>query len=380
MDYAIYTENLTKKFGEFIAVNNVSLKIKQGSIYGLLGSNGSGKSTTIRMLCGILKPTSGKIYLWQNENITDELKLKIGYMSQKFSLYPSLTIKENIKFYANLYGLNEDLLNIRMQKIMEMAGIVDKKDYLVSQLSGGWKQRLALGCAIIHKPKLLFLDEPTSGADPKARKIFWQIIEDLIEQNITVIVTTHFMEEAELCHKIGFLHAGKLLIEDTPLNIKKSVADENTSLNKVFALLVKHNDDVQLQADVNDIQLAPEVVRNIREQLYTEPGGKLNRFRYMLWWRNNLKYQRDNDTIIIPYERYNKVTGSTYIVQVKFVLSKIYESNPDKAAEEQKKKEREEKEKQEALNKQQEEVIEVEEDKIQVMEDNPFEDTVTIDQ
>ena len=235
MDYAIYTENLTKKFGEFIAVNNVSLKIKHGSIYGLLGSNGSGKSTTIRMLCGILKPTSGKIYLWQNENITDELKLKIGYMSQKFSLYPSLTVKEN----ANLYGLNEDLLNIRMQEIMEMAGIVDKKDYLVSQLSGGWKQRLALGCAIIHKPRLLFLDEPTSGADPKARKIFWQIIEDLIEQNITVIVTTHFMEEAELCHKIGFLHAGKLLIEDTPLNIKKSVADENTSLNKVFALLVK---------------------------------------------------------------------------------------------------------------------------------------------
>ena len=140
-----------------------------------------------------------------------------------------------------------------------------------------------------------------------------------------------------------------------------------------------YSDDIQLQADVNDIQLAPEVVRNIREQLYTEPGGKLNRFRYMLWWRNNLKYQRDNDTIIIPYERYNKVTGSTYIVQVKFVLSKIYDPNPDKAAEEQKKKEREEKEKQELLNKQ-EEVIEVEEDKIQVMEDNPFEDTVTIDQ
>lgn len=147
-----------------------------------------------------------------------------------------------------------------------------------------------------------------------------------------------------------------------------------------MVILNMYNDDVQLQADVNDIQLAPEVVRNIREQLYTEPGGKLNRFRYMIWWRNNLKYQRDNNTIIIPYERYNKVTGSTYIVQVKFVLSKIYEPNPDKAAEEQKKKEREEKEKQEALNKQQEEVIEVEEDKIQVMEDNPFEDTVTIDQ
>lgn len=239
MDYAVYSENLTKKFGEFIAVDNLSLKIEQGCIYGLLGSNGSGKSTTIRMLCGILSPTSGKIYLWGNENITEEIKLKIGYMSQKFSLYPSLTVGENIKFYANLYSLNKREQNSRIQEILQMAGLENKKDYVVNQLTGGWRQRLALGCAIIHRPKLLFLDEPTSGADPKARKVFWQIIDELTKQNITVVVTTHFMEEAELCHKIGFLHAGKLLIEDTPLNIKKSVADENTSLNKVFALLVK---------------------------------------------------------------------------------------------------------------------------------------------
>lgn len=239
MDYAVYSENLTKKFGEFIAVNNLSLKIEQGCIYGLLGSNGSGKSTTIRMLCGILSPTSGKIYLWGNENITEETKLRIGYMSQKFSLYPSLTVGENIKFYANLYSLNKREQNSRIQEILQMAGLENKKDYVVNQLTGGWRQRLALGCAIIHRPKLLFLDEPTSGADPKARKVFWQIIDELTKQNITVVVTTHFMEEAELCHKIGFLHAGKLLIEDTPLNIKKSVADENTSLNKVFALLVK---------------------------------------------------------------------------------------------------------------------------------------------
>lgn len=239
MDYAVYSENLTKKFGEFIAVNDLSLKIEQGCIYGLLGSNGSGKSTTIRMLCGILSPTSGKIYLWGNENITEEIKLKIGYMSQKFSLYPSLTVGENIKFYANLYSLNKREQNSRIQEILQMAGLENKKDYVVNQLTGGWRQRLALGCAIIHRPKLLFLDEPTSGADPKARKVFWQIIDELTKQNITVVVTTHFMEEAELCHKIGFLHAGKLLIEDTPLNIKKSVADENTSLNKVFALLVK---------------------------------------------------------------------------------------------------------------------------------------------
>lgn len=239
MNYAVYSENLIKKFGEFIAVNNLSLKIEQGCIYGLLGSNGSGKSTTIRMLCGILSPTSGKIYLWGNENITEEIKLKIGYMSQKFSLYPSLTVRENIKFYANLYSLNKREQNSRIQEILQMAGLENKKDYVVNQLTGGWRQRLALGCAIIHRPKLLFLDEPTSGADPKARKVFWQIIDELTKQNITVVVTTHFMEEAELCHKIGFLHAGKLLIEDTPLNIKKSVADENTSLNKVFALLVK---------------------------------------------------------------------------------------------------------------------------------------------
>lgn len=239
MNYAVYSENLIKKFGEFIAVNNLSLKIEQGCIYGLLGSNGSGKSTTIRMLCGILSPTSGKIYLWGNENITEEIKLKIGYMSQKFSLYPSLTVRENIKFYANLYSLNKKEQRSRIQEILQMAGLEDKKDYVVNQLTGGWRQRLALGCAIIHRPKLLFLDEPTSGADPKARKVFWQIIDELTKQNITVVVTTHFMEEAELCHKIGFLHGGKLLIEDTPLNIKKSVADENTSLNKVFALLVK---------------------------------------------------------------------------------------------------------------------------------------------
>ena len=238
----IIMEDVTKTYSsgsDVPALNGINLHIQEGEFVFIVGKSGSGKSTLIKLLLKELDPTSGKIYLWQNENITDELKLKIGYMSQKFSLYPSLTVKENIKFYANLYGLNKELLNIRMQEIMEMAGIVDKKDYLVNQLSGGWKQRLALGCAIIHKPKLLFLDEPTSGADPKARKIFWQIIEDLIEQNITVIVTTHFMEEAELCHKIGFLHAGKLLIEDIPLNIKKSVADENTSLNKVFALLVK---------------------------------------------------------------------------------------------------------------------------------------------
>lgn len=240
MNYAVCTNELTKKFGDFIAVNNLSLNIEQGCIYGLVGSNGSGKSTTIRMLCGVLKPTSGKIILWGQENITEELRLSIGYMSQKFSLYPDLTVAENIKFYANLYSLSKDIQIMRKQEILQMAGLMDKSNYLVKELSGGWRQRLALGCAIIHQPKLLFLDEATSGADPRTRKDFWQIIETLAKQGITILVVTHFMEEAELCHKIGFLHEGQLLIEDTPQNIKKIVADENVSLNKVFALLVKN--------------------------------------------------------------------------------------------------------------------------------------------
>lgn len=240
MKYAVCTKKLTKKFGNFIAVNDLSLNIEQGCIYGLLGSNGSGKSTIIRMLCGILKPTSGKIELWGNEKLSGDLKLKIGYMSQKFSLYPDLTVIENIKFYANLYSLSKNIQLVRSKEILKMAGLMDKSNYLVKELSGGWRQRLALGCAIIHQPKLLFLDEATSGADPRTRKDFWRIIENLASEGITILVVTHFMEEAELCHKIGFLHEGNLLIEDTPQNIKTLVAKENVSLNKVFALLVKN--------------------------------------------------------------------------------------------------------------------------------------------
>lgn len=240
MDYAVYTKNLTKNFGNFIAVDNLSLKIEYGCIYGLLGSNGSGKSTTIRMLCGVLPPSNGKIRIlgYDIHDLT-KIKSKIGYMSQKFSLYPDLTVLENIKFYAGLYGVDKEILATRIEEIIELAGVTKQQNIFVKNLTRGWRQRLALGCAIIHKPKLLFLDEATSGADPRARKNFWQIIQSLAQKGVTIIVTTHFMEEAALCHRIGFLHQGRLLIDATPMQIKQIVPKQNVSLNEVFAYLVR---------------------------------------------------------------------------------------------------------------------------------------------
>lgn len=240
MEYAVCTENLTKNFGDFTAVDNLSLKIECGCIYGLLGSNGSGKSTTIRMLCGVLPPSSGRIKILGHD-IRDlaNIKSKIGYMSQKFSLYPDLTVLENIKFYAGLYNVDKKILPKRMEEVIEMAGVAKRQNLLVKNITGGWRQRLALGCAIIHKPQLLFLDEATSGADPRARRNFWRIIQDLAQSGVTVIVTTHFMEEAALCRRIGFLHQGKLLTDSTPEQIKRLVPKQNVSLNEVFAYLVK---------------------------------------------------------------------------------------------------------------------------------------------
>lgn len=248
MNYAIYTEKLTRKFGDFIAVNNLSLKIPQGCIYGLLGSNGSGKSTTVRMLCGVLTPTSGNIRILDHDirdkQAMEKLKLNIGYMSQKFSLYHDLTVYENIKFYANIYGIAKQALNQRIDEILQLADVTHIQDKLVKDIPGGWRQRLALGCAIIHRPKILFLDEATSGVDPRARRHFWQIIKQLASQKITILVITHFMEEAELCDRLGFLHQGRLLIDSTPSEIRQVMPHKQQayiSLNEVFAYLVRQD-------------------------------------------------------------------------------------------------------------------------------------------
>ncbi|WP_371381399.1 ABC transporter ATP-binding protein [Sporomusa aerivorans] len=221
----IETEDLTRVFGDFVAVNKVSLTIKQGSIYGFLGPNGSGKSTTIRMLCGILTPTSGtgRILGLDLAAQGEAIKEHIGYMSQKFSLYDDLTVVENLEFYAGLYSMSASGRKERIDVMLEMAGLKDRRQEMTANLAGGWKQRLALGCSILHKPAILFLDEPTGGVDPKSRRMFWDIIYDLSQQGTTVMVTTHFMDEAEHCDYIGFIYEGCLIADDTPANLKQNL-------------------------------------------------------------------------------------------------------------------------------------------------------------
>lgn len=223
--YAVETENLTRIFGNFVAVNQVNLKIPQGSIYGFLGPNGSGKSTTIRMLCGILSPSSGNGQILGLDLKTqgEAIKEKIGYMSQKFSLYDDLTVLENLEFYAGLYSLSARERQERIDYMLDMARLKDRRHEMTANLSGGWKQRLALGCSILHMPSILFLDEPTGGVDPKSRRMFWDIIYELAGQGTTVMVTTHFMDEVEHCDSIGFIYEGNLIADDTPANLKRDL-------------------------------------------------------------------------------------------------------------------------------------------------------------
>ena len=225
MTLAISTERLSRHFGDFIAVDSINLTIPQGSIYGFLGPNGSGKSTTIRMLCGILNPTSGSGAILGLElgREQEEIRRQIGYMSQKFSLYDDLTVKENLAFYAGMYSLSAPLQKRRIEEMLLMAGLAEKKDALAGTLSGGFKQRLALGCAILHEPSILFLDEPTGGVDPRSRRLFWEIIYGLSVSGTTIMVTTHFMDEAEHCDKIGFIFEGRLIADDQPEKLKASL-------------------------------------------------------------------------------------------------------------------------------------------------------------
>lgn len=222
---AVELENLTRCFGDFRAVNNVSLTIRQGSIYGFLGPNGSGKSTTIRMLCGLLTPTSGtgRVLGLDIAQDSEAIKHKIGYMSQKFSLYDDLSVIENLKFYAGLYSLPPNIEKEQIGKMLALAGLEKRQNELVLNLSGGWKQRLALGCSILHNPPILFLDEPTGGVDPKSRRMFWDIIYELALGGTTIMVTTHFMDEAEHCDEIGFIFEGNLIASDTPTELKKRI-------------------------------------------------------------------------------------------------------------------------------------------------------------
>lgn len=220
--YSIEVNNLTKKFGDFVSVDNVSFKVKKGEIFGFLGANGAGKSTTIRMLCGILEPTEGDALVggFSVANDPDKVKLNIGYMSQRFSLYNDLTVEENINFFGGVYGLKGKDLEERKKWVLQISNLIGKEKIITGSLPGGIKQRLALGTAVIHKPKIVFLDEPTSGVDPISRRSFWDLIVNLSEEGITIFVTTHYLEEAEFCNNIMLINAGKIIAEGNPTELK----------------------------------------------------------------------------------------------------------------------------------------------------------------
>jgi len=221
-EYAVTVENLEKRYGDFQAVNKVSFQVKRGEIFGFLGPNGAGKSTTIRMLCGIIVPTAGKAKVLGYDVFeeAEKIKAQIGYMSQKFSLYEDLTVEENIDFYSGIYQIPQTEKNARKEWVIKMSGLDEHRNSLTSVLAGGWRQRLALGCALLHKPPVIFLDEPTSGVDPISRRNFWDLIYELAAEGVTVFVTTHYMDEAEYCDRLAMIYRGELVAIGTPDEMK----------------------------------------------------------------------------------------------------------------------------------------------------------------
>jgi ABC-2 type transport system ATP-binding protein len=222
--HAVQAVDLTKMFGDFTAVDSVSFTVERGAIFGFLGPNGAGKTTTIRMLLGLLKPTSGTATVLGFDVVKqiNEIKQRIGYMSQRFSLYDDLTVDENLNFYGRTYGVRNRRLRSRKQFVLQMAGLEGRQRELTRNLSGGWKQRLALGTAIIHEPEMLFLDEPTAGVDPISRRAFWDLLYDLAEGGTTIMVTTHYMDEAEHCQSLAFIQRGRIVVQGSPAVIKET--------------------------------------------------------------------------------------------------------------------------------------------------------------
>jgi ABC-2 type transport system ATP-binding protein len=218
----IRVENLTRRFGDFVAVDHINFDVHQGEVVGYLGPNGSGKTTTIRMLLGLLEPSDGKATVLGFDAFkqSEEVRTRAGYMSQKFAIYDDLTVLENLTFYGGVYGITD---KSRIKRTLELVGLTGHDSKLTRSLSAGWRQRLALGIALVHEPKLLFLDEPTSGVDPTARRAFWDLIYELAENGVTILVTTHYMDEAEYCERVGIMRDGKLLAMDTPLKLKETI-------------------------------------------------------------------------------------------------------------------------------------------------------------
>jgi len=220
---SVVIEDLVKRFGDFVAVNHISLETQKGEIFGFLGPNGAGKSTTIRMLCGLLTPTSGRAIVagYDVALEPESVRQNIGYMSQKFSLYNDLRVMENLRLFAGLYNVPSDKLKERVDWALDMANLKGQEDLIVGTLPGGWKQRLALGCAVLHRPPIIFLDEPTSGVDPISRRQFWDLIHKMAGEGVTVFVTTHYMEEAEYCNRLALIFRGKMVALGTPSELKR---------------------------------------------------------------------------------------------------------------------------------------------------------------
>jgi ABC-2 type transport system ATP-binding protein len=234
MSLAIEARDLTRTFGDFTAVDRISLAVEEGTIFGLLGANGAGKSTTIRMLCGLLSSTegSGRVAGYDIDREPERIKRSIGYMSQEFSLYRDLTVEENITFFGGVFGLSRKRIEKRKGWVLDMAGLRGREHMLAAQLSGGWRQRLALGCAVLHEPRIVFLDEPTGGVDPISRREFWDLINGFAEQGVTILVTTHYLDEAEYCNDLSLMHAGRIVAHGSPSTLKR---EQNLpSLEDVF--------------------------------------------------------------------------------------------------------------------------------------------------
>jgi drug efflux transport system ATP-binding protein len=221
----VEVENLVKRFGSFVAVDHISFSVQPGTIFGFLGPNGAGKSTTIRILCGLLAPSGGRACVGGIEvaSAPEQVRKQIGYMSQKFSLYDDLTVEENIDFFSGIYSVPREKREARKEFVLGMAGLGERRDSMTNVLAGGWKQRLALGCAILHEPPVLFLDEPTSGVDPIARRSFWSLIYQLSEAGRTVFVSTHYMDEAEYCHRLALMNRGKIIALGAPAELKQEL-------------------------------------------------------------------------------------------------------------------------------------------------------------
>ncbi|HMJ11058.1 MAG TPA: ABC transporter ATP-binding protein, partial [Polyangiaceae bacterium] len=250
----IETEHLSRRFGDLVAVRDVSLRVNRGEIFGVLGPNGAGKSTTIRMLCGILDPSSGRgsVVGFDIARQAERIKERIGYMTQRFSLYEDLSVSENLTFYAGIYSVPRKQRRERIDRVLEQTGLVARRDQLAGTLSGGWKQRVALACATIHEPPLLFLDEPTAGVDPVSRREFWDQIHRISAEGTTVLLTTHYMDEAERCHRLAFIFSGRLLDVGTPEEVvarrQLSAADLQVSEANRAAELLRNSPEVDAVA------------------------------------------------------------------------------------------------------------------------------------